>query len=502
MHGLQQLNNPASEKIQGFMAAANAYAEQLRQRGEAFEFLSAVNAREVYAKVAKTAMALADSGHVRHNEVFNSLTAQFGRNSGAVAMLRSIGEGLQRDTVELAGRFEKRGLPADRALDAAFNSIAGNPVFDHFGNLNLLAGQLYQDQTFMEAFQSYGDSFSVPLEPGSTGLDTSRFRAPVEKVMGSAKVFQGDINPHNSLRPDANRTQISLTNEFKDALTLGTVFTITQAQRDQVLGYEAAVAPALAGFVLQNRYFGAAQKQVMKLAEVLTVGGLRSGGSYTPNVGGSYGLLSSDTWLQLSDWLANAPTAATSANWLANPTKLIQKVGNAIYKPANVHAQLDPTIDSADMYSEIIRLFQLPAQQNVDYTPKDWVLFVPSTWYGLAMQYPSGGTFNKQLQEMVQTAVGDKIVNSIKAMPSNLLNYGADIGNGQTNDYNYMVLIAMGCRNENKPIIMPGQTALPVITSESVSAAIMNFRTEYIFGGPMVMQYGGAFVLEFSQQAP
>lgn len=501
MNGIQQIGSPASEKVKGFMTAANAYAEQLRQNGEAFEFMSAQNAREVYAKIAKTAMALADSSHVRHNEVFNALTSQFGMRGEAVAHLRSIGENLQRDTVELAGRFQKNGLSAERALDAAFNSIAGNPVFDHFGNLNLLAGQLYQDQTFIEAFQSYGDSFAVPMEPGSTGLDTSRFRAPVEKVMGSAKVFQGDINPHNSLRPDSNRTQISLYNEFKDALTLGTNFTITQAQRDQVLGYEKAVAPALAGFILQNRYFGGAQKQVMKLAEILTVGGMRANGSYIPNVGGSYGLLSSDVWLKLSDSGAVAPSVATSADWLAAPTKLIQKVENAIYKPAVVAAQFSTSVDSANMYKEIVRLFNLPAQQNVDYAPKDWVLFVPSSWYGIAMQYPSGGTFNKQLQEMVNTATGGKIVNSIKVLPSSLLNYAADIGNGQTNAYNYMVLVAMGCKSENKPVIMPGQTALPVITSESVSAAIMNFRTEYIFGGPMVMQYGGAYVLEFSVAA-
>jgi len=502
MLGMRRINkNPAEQVVKNFLAATNAYADQLRQQGEPFEFLSAKNATEVYQKLVKTAIALSDVSHPKHNEVYNSLTAQFGRNSGTVDYFRSMGEALRVDAAELANVYSKAGMPAEKAVEAAFNSIAGNPVYDHFGNLNLLAAQLYQDMAFLETFQSNGDAFAVPLEPGSTGLDTSRFRAPVEQVVGSAKILQGDINPHSSLRTDANRTQINLFNEFKNALTLGTVFSISQAQRDQTLGYERAVSPALAGFILQNRYFAAAQKQVMKLAELMFVGGLNAAGDYTPNVGGSYGILSDAIQLQLSDWDANNPNVATSADWAANPTKLIQKVQNAIYKPTSVSAQLDPTIDSANMYKELVRLFQLPAQQNVDFAPREWTLFVPSSWYGLAMQYPSGGTFNKQLQEMVKTATGDKIVTKINVVPTSLLNYGADIGNGNTNAYNYMVLVATGCRQENKPIIMPGQTAVPVITSENVSASIMNFRTEYIFGGPMVMQYGGAFVLEFSQAA-
>jgi len=239
----------------------------------------------------------------------------------------------------------------------------------------------------------------------------------------------------------------------------------------------------------------------MKWAEVMFVGGQRASAGYTQNVGGGYGLLSSSIWLSLASAGAVAPIAATSADWAANPTKLVQKLVNAIYKPTSTSGPLDPAIDSANMYKEIVRLFSLAAQQNVDFTPSEWVLFVPSSWYSLAMQYPSGGTFNKQLQEMVTSATEGKIVGKIRTLPSSLLNYGAAIGNGATNSYNYMVLIAMGCRQENKPVIMPGQTALPVVTAESVSASIMNFRTQYLFGGPMVMHYGGCFVLEFSVAA-
>lgn len=503
MQGLRRINaNPAEQSVKNFLAATNAYAEQQRKNGEKAEFLSAQNARETYQKLIKTSIALSDPSNSRHNDAFNALTHAFGRNSGAVDYIHSMGENFLSDSRELAGRFVKAGLSPEKAVEGAFNSLAGNPVFDHYGNLNLLAGQLYQEMAFMEAFLESGDAFAVPVEPGGTGLDTSRFRAPVESVTGSAKIAQGDINPHGTLRDDNNRTQISLANEFKNALTLDSVFSITQAQRDQALGYERSVNPAMAGFILQSRYFGAAQKQVLRLAELLFVGGMNTAGTYVPNVGGSYGILSSAIQLQLSDWNTATPTAAATSDWLAtaNTGKLIQKIQNFYYKPTSVTAQLNSGVDPLFMYQDLVRLFQLPAQQNIDFTQREWCLFVPATWYAFAVQYPSTGTFNKQLQEMVSQAVGGKIVNKITVVPSSLLNYGAAIGNGQTQPYNYMVLIAMGCRQENKPVIMPGQTALPIVTSESVSAAIMNFRTEYIFGGPMFMHYGGAFVMEISAQ--
>ena len=499
MKGIKRLNgNPAEQNVKNFLTATNALADQKIRSGESAEFLSARNAPGMYQKLMKMAMALTDPGHTRHNEVFNALQSELGRGSEAIDNMQSIGESFLRDSRELAALYVKNGLTPEKAVESAFNSLAGNPVFDHFGNLNLLAGQLYQEQTFIEAFQSYGDAFAVPLEPGATGLAKSRFRAPVESVTGSAKVTQGDINPSSSMRDDNNRTQIDLYNEFKDAITLDTVFSITQAMRDQVLGYAQAVSPALGGFILQNRYFGAGIKQVMKLAELAFVGGQRAAGNYLPGIGGSYGLLSDDIRLQLSDWDAASPSVATGADWRAAPTTLIQQIQNKLFlAPAN--QQLPASGDPALMYADLIRLFQLPAQQNVDFAPREWVLYVPSTWYALAVKYPGSGTFNKQLQEMVQSATAGKIVQKITVLPSSLLNYGADIGNGQSNEYNYMVLIAMGCRSENKPVIMPGQTAMPIISSENVSPAIMNFRSEYLFGGPMVMQYGGAFIMEFSK---
>ena len=279
-------------------------------------------------------------------------------------------------------------------------------------------------------------------------------------------------------------------------------FSITQGMRDQALGYASSVAPALAGFILQNRYFEGAQKEVMKLAELEFVDGMDSAGSYTQNVGGSYGLLSEAVHLQLADYNTANPTTAKGSDWAANPTKLIQEISNFNFAPITVAGQLPTNVDPKLMYLDILRLANLAAQQNVNFMPKKWTLYVPTTWYAIAMQYPggtSGGTFNKQLNEMVLTATNG-VINAIDIKPSSLMNYRATNSYGSTaNPYNYMALIAHGSPNEKKPVIMPGQTAIPYVVSENVSASIMKFRSMYTFGGPMVMHFGGAFVMSFSK---
>lgn len=492
-------SNPAGHTISNFLAATNAYAEQLTKKGEKADFLNAQNASQTYQKMVKMSVALSDPTHPKHNVAFNALATELGKNSEAMDGMYAIGTKFIDTVRQLAASAVKNGIPVEKAAEFAFNSVAGNPVYDHFGNLNLLAGQLYEEQSFMQAFIDSGDAFSVQVENGGTGLATSRFRVPVEQVTGSAKIMNGDINPAGRLRDDNNRTQISLYNEFKNAVTLDTIFDITQGQRDQALGYERAVSPALAGFILQNRYFQAAQKQILKLAEIMFVGGTDANSNYIQNVGGSYGILSTAIQLQKSDWDAVTPSPATYADWTAsaNVNKLVQKIQNKYFLPTDVAAPLPSNLDPANMYKEIIRLFNLAAQANVNFMPRKWALFVPSSWYALAMQYPGSGTFNKQLQEMVQTAVGGKIIESIEVIPSSLLNYGASIGQS-SNAYNYMVAMAMGAPQENKPVILPGQTALPTIISENVSAAIMSFRGQFLFGGPMFLHYGGAFILEFS----
>lgn len=507
MKGLKKINaNSASQIAEQFMVATNAVAEQNRQRGEKYEFLAASNAREVLKKMIKTSMALANPANPNHQLAFNALKSEFDGNRESIGIVEEIGAKYIGEVRRVADAFAKNGQSPEVAIESAMNSLAGNPVFDHFGNLNLLAAQLYEEQTFVESFLDSGDAFAVPTE-GGTGLDKSRFRAPVEQVSGSAKRMQGDINPQDRLQDDNNRTQISLYNEFKTAETLDTVFNITQAMRDNVLGYEKAVSPALAGFILQNRYFNASLKQVMKLAELDFVFGQDQRADYVPGVGGTYGILSPSIQLQLTGYNTAQPTPANFADWNANPTKLIQKIQNFYYKPASVTGPLDINVDPSLMYKDIVRLVNLAAQQNINYTAKSWKLYVPTSWYALAVQYPGTqtnggqGTFNKQLNEMVQTAVQGKIVPKIEILPSSLLNYGASTGFGGSNSYNYFVLIAQGCEQENKPVIMPGQTAVPTIVSENVSAQIMNFRAQYLFGGPMFMHYGGAFVMEFSLAA-
>ncbi len=507
MLGVKKINtNPAEQKVKNFMVATNAVAKQNQELGEPFEFLSAANAKNVFRKLIETSIALANPASPNHQSAFNTLKAKFEGEREPVDILADIGSNYMRDVKTLATSAQNAGMESGAAMEFALNSVAGNPVYDHFGNLNLLAGQLYEEMTFVESFLESGDAFAVPTE-GGTGLDKMRFRAPLEQVTGSAKRMNGDINPRSNIQDDNNRTQISLFNEFKNATTLDTVFDITQAMRDQALGYEKAVSPALAGFILQNRYFTASQKQVMKLAELDFVFGMDASADYRPGVGGTYGILSDAIQLQLADYNAAQPTVATFANWNANPTKLIQKIQNFYYKPTSTSGPLDIGVDPSLMYKDIVRLVNLAAQQNVNFTASKWVLYVPTSWYALAVQYPGTqtnggqGTFNKQLNEMVTTATQKKIVQNIEILPSSLLNYGAVKGFGGSNQYNYMVLVAQGCQQENKPVIMPGQTAVPTIVAQNVSAQIMNFRTQYLFGGPMFMHYGGAFILEFSKQA-
>jgi len=499
-------NNPAQQHVENFMAASNAYAKQQIEKGQKAEYLSAANAKEAYKKMIRAVVAFANPSSEKHNLAFNSLKKEVNGNMEVMNSLENMGSEYITAIQRLAETARSRGETMEMAVESAFNSLAGNPIFDHFGNLNVLAGQLYENMALVENFISHGDAFALPVESGGTNQDKSRFRAPIEQVTGSAKTQQGDINPTDHMRDDQNRIQINLNNEFKNAETLAAVFSITQAMRDQALGYAESMPAAMAGFILQNRYFGASQKQVMKLAELKFADGLDSNGNYTPGVGGSYGVLSESIRLALGTsgqpgaYDSANPVVAQGSDWLANPTKLIQKITNFNFIPTAVAGQLQPSGDPALMYKDIVRLVNLAASQNIAFKPKKWVLYVPTSWYALAVQYPNAaGVFNKQLSEMVSTATSG-VINAIEVVPSSLMNYRAANAYGGTGSaFNYMMLVAQGCQNEDKPIIMPGQTAIPYVVSENVSSQIMNFRTQYLFGGPMVMHYGGAFLMEFSK---
>lgn len=489
--------NPSKDVIENFLTVTNAYADQLRLKGEKPEFLAKNEAGKTYEKLLKVSIAAHDPSHSKRNEAIAIIKNSFPNSFGdALEMFANIGERTLDRVKNISEVFVKNGSSPEQAVTEAFNSLAGNPVYDHFGNLNLLSAQLYEEQAFVNSFIDMGDAFNMPIEVMSS---MSRFRSPSEQVSGSSKTYQGDINSAGYVQNDSNRLQLNLFNEFKNVKWFMEGVDITSDQRDQVLMYEKAVAPALGGFLLQQRMLDHAQKLLMKQAELALVGGLDQNNNYVPGVGGSYGLLSSNILLALSDAADANPAPASSSDWQTNTTKLIQKITNYWFKPTSVSAQL-PIGDSALMYKELTRLFALPASINVDLQPKEWVLFVPSSWYAQAVQYPSGGTFNKQLQEMITTATAGKIVGKIRVETSSLLNYGANIGTG-TNSYNYMVLLPMGSPVEKKAVIMPGQTTIPTVIALPSSSALMSFQVRYATGGAMVKQYGGAFVLEFSNAA-
>lgn len=508
MRGLPKItNNPATEARGNFHVAVNAFARNQIENGEGGYMLSREQAGEAFDKLTRSAMALANKQSANHNRAYNALKDSAGREGVVMSQMEEIGTSLLHRALNYATSAQKAGLTEGAAIEHAMNAVAGNPIFDHFGNLNVLAGQLYEEMTLYESMLEYGDAFALPTESGWTHTDISRFRVPVEQVSGSAKLLMGDINPSSHIKTDANRTQISLKNEFKTAATVYEAFTITQAMRDQAVGYQRAVDPALGGFILQNRYFQAQQKQVMKSVEMAMADGFKPGASYIPGVGGEYGYLTSSVQLALTTgtgtWDSSTPRVATVADWLAAPTKLIQKIQNFYYEPVSITAPLDTATDAdlANMYKDIVRLVALYARQNINLGQKALVLYVPVEWYAFAVKYPSGGTFNKQLNEMVLTATGG-IVKEIEIRPSSLMSYRAQNIHGETGSaFNYFMLVAHGCENEKKPLIMPGQTATPMVVNRYTSAMEMEFYAQLVYGGPMITHYGGVFLLEWSKQA-
>lgn len=491
----KQLNpNPAADNVWNFRQFANAEAERRIKNGLPAKYISAADAPGEYLRVIKLLNAFADPTSEKHNVAYNAIKSEMPRE--AIDPLVQVGAKFRKRIADVAAQFQKSGQSAENAVQSAMNAVAGNPVYDHFANLNLLAGQLHEQRSFVETFLA-SDSFAVPIEAGGTGKDKTRFRAPYLQSTGSAKTYNGDINPDGINHSDNTMNQISLYNEFKNAKTIRQSFYINQDLRDQALGYESAVNPALAGFILQEYYLSESQEDIMKLAEIEFVGGQDPAGNYVPGVGGSYGIMSPAIQLLVGAGTDLAPAPASNANWLAAPTKLLQKIKNAIYKPTSVTTQFGASVNVTKMYQEIVRQFTVLATQNIDFKPAKWGLFVPSSWYGFAMQYPSSGTFNKTLSEMVSQATNG-VINSIEVIPSSLMNYGASIGNITTQPYNYFLAVALGCESRKKPIIMPGRTVLPIVSSYQASSNAVRFDLDYLFGGPQFMHLGGAILLEFS----
>lgn len=504
MFGIKRINpNPTEQTVKNFMTVANAYADMEIRNGNASKvsYMSAENAAPLYKKMLNMVSAAANPNHEKHNVAFNAIKEEVGGNREFMNSIQEVGSQINQQIISIANNaIEKnKTLTPEKALEIAVNSMAGNPVYDQFGNIGMLSGQMYEDMVLVKSMIEGGDAFQLPQEQvAGTGTSTSRFRVPVEHITGSAKTRQGDINPTSRSQSDNNRTQVNLTSEFKNAKTIEAEFSISRDMINQFLGYQNAVSPALAGFVLQSRYVDANNQFVLKQAEVEFADGLDSTASYTPNVGGSYGLLSPNIMFDHTGNNTANPSLATNADWAANPTKLIQRITNFNYitpTPTNPLPEGDPLL----LYKDIIRLFKLPATRNVNFGQKTWKMFVPTSWYGIAMQYAATtGIFNKQLNEMVTTATNG-LINNIEIVQSSLMN-------ARTNIYgvaipNHIAIMPSGSPADKKAIIMPGQTASPYVISENISSELMAFRTLMNFGGPMVVKYNGVYVMQFTKTA-
>lgn len=500
--------NPTAANVENFRVAANAMAKQQMEQGNKAEFLSSTNARTAYEKLLRLVSSLANPASEQHNKVFNALKDIAGRNSKSITYLESMGKTVFDQVQSVTAKAVKQGYAPEKAVTVAYNAIAGNPVYDHFANLGLLASQLFEEQAFIDTFIEADDSFAIPLEATNTGTMKSRFRVPVEKLTGSPNIYSGDVNPRNNTIQNQNPIGLELTNEFKDAQTFREVLRITQDMQNDVLDFEIAANPALAGFILQSRFFETYQRFLLKLAEVYFIDGTADA-VYDVSTGGSYGLLTASIILALADAADESPAPATAANWNANPTKLMQKISNFHYLPVDITAQLSSGADIDGVYKDVLRLLNLAAISNVKFSD-EWTLYVPTSWFALANQFASttvtGGTtvnvVTKTLMELLNNLNdgNGSIIKKLTVVPSGLLNAGTNSRSEAVK--NRFVLISTGADVDKKPVILPGQTTVPVIIAGNVNAYESEFFANYITGGPMFLHFGGAYVMEYDQQAP
>ena len=212
---------------------------------------------------------------------------------------------------------------------------------------------------------------------------------------------------------------------------------------------------------------------------------------------GQYGLLSSGIALSLASAGAASPLLATAADWAAHPTTLIQKIANFNYKPVDRTAPLPSNADPMNVYKDVVRLLNLVALTNVKTSGKV-VLYMPTSIYSIMVQYLSTGTFNRTLGEALKLAVGGTI-ESIEVKTSGLLNARTNsLGSAQ---YNSVIAVVHGAPTGRKGILMPMATATPRITTGVVSEQRSSFAAQLTFGGPMVIQRGQVFILDFSVNA-
>lgn len=499
LEGKRLDRSPVSQHIKNWVNISNAEAKYREECGEDKQpRISLQNAQQKYAQLIKGLSEFGNKMSAGHNMAFNALKSEV-TDRGALERIENYAQNLVQRGNTIVNALMKAGVSAESASASAFNSIAGSPNFDHFVNLTAYGEPLYEQKTFISSMIDEGDAYALPIEPGGMGSDKSRFRAVVMFKSGSAKTYQGDVNPFSEVGPDdSNGSQIDFQNEFKNVKTEGETFFITQTQRDQLLGLQSAATPGLSGILLQNFLNNGALEDCMRNAEINFVDGQVPAGSYQQYIGGDYGLLSSAIALELASAALESPIPATATDWVANPTKLVQQITNFWYKPASTSVPLSSGLDVSLMYKEVTRLFNLYATLNVNAMAKNLTLYVPTTYYGFAVQYLGVGTFNRQLNEAIHLATGG-LVQNIQVKPSGLLGARTNIwGQAQVN---YFALVAHGAPNGKKGMIFPGQTTIPQISSKEVSQDRITYRSTYLHGGPMILQTGQVFLLKFANAA-
>jgi hypothetical protein len=484
----------AEQNFQNWYVVRNAYADAHRKDG-----CVAVNetaARNEYKALTERLLAVANSQHKDHGAAISDLRKKF--DGASIDHVVDMAHGLRSKLNIIAQNAMKAGMNIENAQATALNAYFGNPGYDQFAGLNQLAEQLYEQLTFAESFVEEGDAVQLSPELAASAGAISRFRIPRVEASGAAKQRLGDLNPYGDDRTYSNNlASISLFNEFKDAHTEAQGFIIENDQEAALLGYARSIAPALAGFILQNQLFATIEQQVMQAVERIIVDGW--GAAAFDGESGQYGLMSSGIALSLASAGAASPLLATAADWASNPTKLIQKITNCNYKPVDRTAPLPSvsTTDAANIYADVVRLLNLIALTNVA-TSKKVVLYMPTSVYAALVQFLASGTLNKTLGMALKEATYG-VIGEIVVKTSGLLNARTNsLGSAQ---YNAIVAVVHGAPTGRKGILMPMATATPRITTGVVSEQRSSFAAQLTFAGPMVIQRGQAFILDFSVNA-
>lgn len=482
----------AEQNFRNWLVVRNGYARS--KEAEGLKVTNEIDGRREYVALHNALLAVANPMAAAHNSVIKDLQTKFG--GASIDHVVDMAHGL-RDTLNgIARNVIKAGCSVENAEATALNAYFGNPGYDQFAGLNQLAEQLFEQLTFFQSFIEEGDSVQLAPEVAASAGAISRFRIPRVESAGASKGRLGDLNPYGDDRVYSNNlAQISLINEFKTAHTESQGFIIENEQEQALLGYARSIAPALAGFILQNQLFKVIEQQIFQSAERIFVDGI--GASSFDGETGQYGIISPNVMLALGSAGAASPLLASASDWAANPTTLIQQITNYNYKPASITAPLPSNADAMNVYKDIIRLLNLIALTNVA-TSKRVVLYMPTSIYSILVQYLSTGTFNRTLGEALKLAIGGTI-GEIDIKPSGLLN--ARVNSLNVQQYNHVVAVVHGAPTGKKGIVSPMATATPRITTGVVSEQRSSYAAALTFGGPMVIQRGQVFDLTFSVQA-